>query len=701
MKLIKLFSSALLCCAFALSLGNAHAAGLLTPKNSALGELKIRDHEVNVIIEDGYAITTVEQVFHNPHAQDLEAIYSFPVPEKASVGEFTLWIDGKPVTGEVLEKKQAKEIYQKEKQAGRDAGITEKNQYKTFEISVSPVRAGQDTRLRLVYLQAAHVDTGIGRYVYPLEEGGVDEEQLAFWDTNTKVENKFSFKLQLKSAYPVKGLRLPNQPQAQIKNKAQGEWTVQIGSGNSGTVTGTNEDTGTPATQLPQNEILTLSQPSAPPQNAAYKLDRDIVVYWRHQDGLPGSIDMITHKPDPNGRGTFMLTVTPGDDLGAITEGSDWVFVLDISGSMQGKYATLAEGINRALKKMRPMDRFRVITFNNSAREITSGYANATAENVRYYSDAVSNTQPNGGTNLFAGLQLGLKSVDADRPTGIILVTDGVANVGEVQQKKFIDLVKKQDMRIFTFIMGNSANRPLLQAVTKASGGFADNVSNSDDIMGKIILATSKLTHKAMHGVKLAISGVKTAELTPDNIGSLYRGQQLVLFGHYWGDGMADVQLKAKISGQKKVYKTRFAFPASSSAHPEIERLWAYARIEDLTQEIEDFGEKADMRQAIVDLGKEYSLVTDYTSMVSMREESFAAYGIDRNNKKRVEIERLAREKRATQTANSRRVDHQQPTFNAPRANTGSRSGGGSSGGAMGIWALLLLPLFILARRRS
>jgi len=35
--------------------------------------------------------------------------------------------------------------------------------------------------------------------------------------------------------------------------------------------------------------------------------------------------------------------------------------------------------------------------------------------------------------------------------------------------------------------------------------------------------------------------------------GSLYRGEQLVVFGHYWGDGEADVSLKVKISGQDKV----------------------------------------------------------------------------------------------------------------------------------------------------
>jgi Ca-activated chloride channel family protein len=658
-----------------LLIGQPQAAGLLTPKNSTLPALDIKTHDVKVIIEDGYAITTVEQRFYNPHAQDLEALYSFPVPEHAAVAEFTVWIDGKPVVGEVLEKKQARKVYEEEKQAGRDAGLTEKNDYKTFEISVAPVRAQQDTRIRLQYLQPAHLDTGIGRYVYPLEEGGVDEAQLQFWTTNDKITEQFSFDLIVKSAYPVTAVRTPNQNQAAVSQLSDGAWQVAIHNQQSNAAV--NEG------QINTNTAT----PSAP----VYTLDKDIVVYWRLAENLPGSVDLVAHKPDASGKGTFMLTVTPGDDLADIQSGSDWVFVLDTSGSMQGKYATLADGVEKALKKMRPEDRFRIITFNSRAQELTSVYVNATPENVKYWAQQVANVQPGNSTNLYAGIRKALNRIDADRTTGIVLVTDGVANVGVTKQKKFIELIESQDIRLFTFIMGNSANRPLLTVLTKASGGFALSVSNSDDIVGKILLATSKLTHKALHGVEINIHGVKTADLTPETIGSLYRGQQLVVFGHYWGDGLADVKVKGKISGQPKEYQTQFNFPATATANPEIERLWAYAKIEDLQAEMEDFGERADMKQAIVDIATEYSLVTDYTSMVVMREESFAARGIDRNNANRVKTEQAAQQQRAQQPAQNRRADTQQPMFTKSRP--------GLSGGAFDLWMLLLFPAYLLLRR--
>ena len=663
------------------------AAGLLTPSDGSLPELDLKDHMVKVVIEDGYAITTVDQVFHNPHNIDLEAIYSFPVPEHGSVNELTVWIDGKPISGEVLEKKQARQVYQEEKAAGRDAGITEKDTYKTFDTSISPVRAGQDTRVRIAYYQPAHIDTGIGRYVYPLEEGGVDEEKLAFWTASEKVSRNFSFDLDVRSSYPIDAVRLPNHPGAQVQQKSDGQWHVHLGNSVS-SVDGEEK-----IDHSSQQDIeLPMKNTSGP----VFTLDKDLVVYWRLKPGLPGGVDLIAHKPEGKDRGTFMLVVTPGEDIKPIKQGRDWVFVLDISGSMQGKYATLADGVERAMKKMRPEDRFRIVLFNNNSHELTPGFINVTPQSVSEYTRKVLSTIPGGGTNLYAGLVDGLSTLDADRTSSIILVTDGVANVGETQQREFIDLVSKKDIRLFTFVMGNSANRPMLEAMTKASNGFAVSISNSDDIVGQILNATSKVTHEALHGVELKIDGIKTSDLTPERIGSLYRGEQLVMLGHYYGDGQAKVSLTGKITGQQKQYQTEFQFPAVATENPEIERLWAYAAIESMTEEMENFGENADLKQAVTDLGVEYGLVTNYTSMLVVKDEIFNKLGIKRNNQNRLAIERDAQQKRASGTVSSNRVDTQKPMYQSSRPSY-------SGSGALDLWsfALFITLIFVALQTRK
>lgn len=194
-----------------------------------------------------------------------------------------------------------------------------------------------------------------------------------------------------------------------------------------------------------------------------------------------------------------------------------------------------------------------------------------------------------------------------------------------------------------------------------------------------------------MHDINLKISGVKVGDLTPEQLGSLYRGQQLIVFGHYWGSGNATLSLDGKVSGENRNYSTVFEFPEVATLHPEIERLWAFAKIESLQNRLDYFGEDADIEQAITDVAVENGLVTDYTSMIVLSEERFQELGINRFNRSRVEKEQLARQERMVTGVRNNRVDNSKPMYTKPRANHGN------GGGAFDFWMLLvLLPLMML-----
>jgi len=683
----------------------ANAVGLLTPSDQSQS-LDLLNHKVSVVVEDGYVITTVNQTFSNPHGNDMEATYSFPVPHKAAVSEFTYWIDGKPVTAEVVEKEKARQIYESEKQAGRNTGLAEQDDYKTFDISVWPVRGNDDVDIRFSYIQPAKLDTGIGRYLYPLEEGGVDEEKLAFWTAKQTVTGTFSFDLHLRTDYPVDAVRLPKHPGAQITQEQDGSWRVHMN--NAALASGLEKDAALDLQSAPTIDETGLSEGEAAQGQTPVALDQDIVVYWRQTQNQPARVDMVPYKADPSGRGTFMLTLTPGMDLKPITEGRDWIFVLDRSGSMGGKIATLSEGVGKALGKLRPEDRFRIIFFNDGTSELTNGFTPASADQINQALNSVRGVQAGGGTDLYAGLKRGLNALDSDRTGAIVLVTDGVANVGTTETKKFLELTQQKDVRLFTAIMGNSANVPLLEPMTDASGGFAVRVSNSDDIVGTLLQATSKVTHEALHGLKLDLTqkdgSVRINDIRRRNNPSLYRGEQLVLFGHYWGEGEASLKLTGEISGTPVSYETSFTFPETAKRNPEIERLWGYAQIEHDLQTIGLFGPDRDLKTSIVDTSKEFGILSPYTSMLIVEETRFEELAIDQTNKKRLATEQAAQKERKAKPVQSTRVDTQKPMF---KGNQPSHSGGGGGGGSgsLGILGLLLalsaLTIGLKMRRRT
>lgn len=634
----------------------AFAAGTLTPVESSHQPIQIREHLVDVVIDNGFARTEVTQVFFNPNAQDLEAIYGFPVPTSASLSEIQITSGEKVLNGEVIEEKEAKKVYEEERDAGNDAGLgecactKEKDgvEYSSYKFSVSPVRANAETRIRFVYYQPLKIDTGIGRYVYPLQEGGTDEAAKSFWTRNPKVEQRFAVNVELKSGFPVDEVRVPGaEAEAQVTKLGDGHFKVAL-------------------------------------DRAGGDLTRDFVFYYRLADNLPGRVEMLAYKPDAKSTGTFMLTVTPGMDLAPITGGADYLFVLDVSGSMSGKLHTLANGVQKTLGEFKAGDRFRIIKFSDSAKELTPGFVDATPQSVKEWSERVAQLQSEGGTNVYEALEEGLDAVEADRATSVLLVTDGVTNEGIVDPREFAALLKKYDVRVFGFLMGNNANWPLMRLIAETSGGFYQAVSNDDDIIGAILLAKDKIRSEALHDAKLTIDGVKTFERTDEFIGKIYRGQQLVIFGRYDKAGDAKITLQAKLTGKDETYTTTFRFPEVANEHPELERMWALDRIEQhIMKETAGVTPPEEAEQAIRNLGVQYQLVTDYTSMVVLSDDTFEKRGIARNNKQRIEVERAAQSARANQAPVNRRVDANAPMFNG-------NAHGVRGGGAFDVWSALL-----------
>ncbi|MCU0793973.1 MAG: VIT and VWA domain-containing protein [Opitutaceae bacterium] len=649
------------------------AAGTLTPLGSPQQPVQIRSHEVNVTINNGFAQTEVIQTFFNPNPADLEAIYAFPVPKSASLSAVTIMNGEKVLQGEVLPKADAERAYEEEKASGNDAGLATQEAFQTYRFKVSPVRANAEVQLRFTYYQPLEIDTGVGRYVYPLEEGGTDEVAQSFWQpVQNQVQGQLRFNVELKSAWPVDDVRVPGFEAAAVVNKLDaGHYRVEL-------------------------------------DRAGAKLDRDFVFYYRLSDKLPGRVEVIPYRKNKDAPGTFMMVVTPGLDLKPITGGADYTYVLDVSGSMQGKIGTLARGVGQALGHMQPTDRFRIVTFNNSAR-LEQDWTAATADNVRAAADRLARLTPNGGTNIYEGLQIALRDLDADRASSVVLVTDGVTNQGVVEPRAFHALLQQHDVRFFGFLMGNNANWPLLRVMADATGGFYAGVSNDDDIVGQILLAKSKIAHESLHDASFKFSGARITDTTGDVPQKIYRGQQLVIFGRYEGAGPATVKLQARLTGEDKTYATSFDFPEVDTDNPEIERLWALAQIEQIeTKEAIGQTPATEARDAITRLGVDYQLVTDHTAMIVLDDASFARRGIDRRNQARVATELAAQSVRASQPVKSYQVDAAQPAFTAPAPHVshGSGGGGGNGGGALdrddalAIGALALLALVAAYNRR-
>ena len=66
----------------------AQADGMILPETLSPDYLAVRYHHVTVDIEDGHAVTRVEQEFYNPNPFAVGGRYLFPVPPEAILSRF-------------------------------------------------------------------------------------------------------------------------------------------------------------------------------------------------------------------------------------------------------------------------------------------------------------------------------------------------------------------------------------------------------------------------------------------------------------------------------------------------------------------------------------------------------------------------------------------------------------------------------------
>ena len=130
--------------------------------------LTIKYHRVTVTIEDQVATTHVDQVFVNEGRHEVEGTYLFPLPEEAAISEFSMWVDGAKLEGQVLKRDEARRIYEDIVRRRQDPALLEYVGRDAFQASIYPIPPGGERRIELEYSQVLAMDNGLVEYSYPL-----------------------------------------------------------------------------------------------------------------------------------------------------------------------------------------------------------------------------------------------------------------------------------------------------------------------------------------------------------------------------------------------------------------------------------------------------------------------------------------------------------------------------------------------------
>jgi Ca-activated chloride channel family protein len=637
--------------------GEARASGLLLPTGRGEAPLDIASQKVAVIINNGIAVTEITQVFKNRSPRQLEAIYSFPVPREASVSDFSMWIKGKEISGEVLERAKAREIYDSIVRRKKDPGLLEQVSYKLFQVKVFPVPANGEQKIRITYYQPAEYDSGYGVYVYPLETKTRYHSRLT---------GEFTLTVDMKSEIPLAEVYSPSHKDALVVAKITEK----------------------------------LYRMSVETEKAS--LDRDLVLVYKLQKERTG-IDLVTYR-EKGEDGFFLFLITPGRGEEGKKAPTDYTLVLDVSGSMAGggKLDIARAGARRLLRTLGAEDRFTLIAFNVDPVVMAERPVPVTQENLKRADAFLAALQGRGGTDIYPALDTALGMATEGRPHAVVLMSDGRSSGDDLRHGRYISLIRGRGKgsRVFSFGIGNEANRPLLSRVAGESGGYADFISGEDQVERKIALLARKMTQPAMVDLALKVAGLNGGivlyDVYPERIPDLFPGAQIAIYGRYRGTGPARALLRGKVKGRERIIKADVEFAARDGDNPEIRRMWALKAVDGLLAGIRAGGEEPALRAKVVDLGVAYSIVTPYTSFLVLEsEDQYKRFGIARRNAARQLDERAVRDRFRDDLRVAQRQVRPRKRFKLPRI---PRFGGGGGGGSTGLFFLGLSALLIVGR---
>lgn len=533
--------------------------------------LRVKNHNVTVTIDNQIARTKIDQVFVNDSDSVLEGTYIFPLPEDAAISDFAMYVDGVRLEGKVLDREQAREIYEGIVRRQRDPALLEYIGRGAFQARIFPIAPHSEKRVDISYAQILKAENGLVKYVYPLSTEKFSPQPLG----------NVSVNIDLKSSAALKAIYSPTH---NVSVSRENDFRARIGY-----------------------------------EDANVKPDRDFVLYYSVSEDAIGAT-LLTYKSDAATDGFFVLLVNPQMQVQQQQiVAKDVILVLDTSGSMSGeKIAQARNAAKFVLNQLQPQDRFSVITFATGLISYAPGKlspASERAQAIRF----VETIAASGSTNINRALLEAVAIADKEHPTIVIFLTDGLPTVDETNTERIIENVRQNassNVRLFTFGVGDDVNTLLLDSLSERHRGTSAYVRPGENIEETVSGFYAKISTPVLSDLKIDFGGIATYDAYPFPLPDLFAGTQLVVTGRYKNGGATRITLSGNVNQRAQSFVFEDLNFKTNGGDEFIAPLWATRKIGYLLAQIRLRGENREAVDEIVALAIRYGIVTPYTSFL-------------------------------------------------------------------------------------
>ena len=568
-------------------------------EDKATVPLPLKHTDVRAAITGYVGTVDVTQQFENPFDEKIEAVYMFPLPEKAAVSEFVMTIGERRIRGILREREEAEAIYREARAQGYQASLLTQHRPNIFEQKVANIEPGKRIDINIRYFHTLSYRDGWYTFVLPTVVG---------------------------PRYNPPGSRDPVHAlsRSHVQPVAAGAGVRYLRpeerSGHDIGITVTL-DAGVPIEAIESSHRI--DETRTGPETATIRLadqatipNRDFVLKFKVAGGRVKT-NLLTYVDGKKGQGYFTLVLYPPEYLeSAPRHPMEMVFVLDCSGSMNGEpIAQSKAAVLAALDLLGPSDTFQVIRFSNNASRFGPNPVPATPENIARAKRYVRRLQGGGGTRMIEGIRAALRFPhDPERLRFVTFMTDGyIGNEVEI-----LDAIHKSigESRIFSFGVGSSVNHYLLNRMAKEGRGAAAYLALDDSGAEVMRYFFNRISRPALTDLEIDWGTMKVTDTYPQHLPDLFVGRSVVVTGKFSG-APAEPVVRGGAGGQRVEYVV--ARTASEDAHKFIPNVWARLRIADLAdRQAWTHDPHNELAGAIKSTALEYGLMSDHTAFVAV-----------------------------------------------------------------------------------
>lgn len=560
--------------------------------------LPLRHTDVKGSVSGYIATVEVVQQFQNPFSEKIEAVYVFPLPQNAAVNEFVMVIGERRIRGIIREREEAEEIYREARRQGHVASLLTQERPNIFTQKVANIEPGKQIDVNIKYFNTLTYADGWYEFTFPMVVGprfnppgsvdgvgAVGRGKAGLSGQSTEVQylrpgersgHDISLAVEIDAGVKIEDIECSSHA---IKKEMRGSQKARVQL--------------SPLDNVPNKDFV-----------LRYKVAGETV-----------KSALVTHR-DQRG-GFFTLMLYPPDDLQRLSRAPmEMVFVLDCSGSMNGRPIAMSkEAVRRALRKLQPGDTFQVIQFSMSASKFGREPVPATPENVRRAIEYVDSLSGEGGTMMIEGIKAALDFPHDPRRFRLVsFLTDGyIGNeaeiLGEIHQRL-------GDSRIFSFGIGSSVNRYLLDRMAKLGRGAVAYIGPNDSGTDVVNLFYDRISHPALTDVRIDWGDLDVSRVYPRQIPDLFVGRPIIVTGRFAGRTRTDITVAGRIGETRRTLRVPVELD-DADTHPGIACVWARKRIEDLAGRA-TYDTDPDLPGEIKQTALEYCLMSAYTAFVAV-----------------------------------------------------------------------------------